>query len=245
MFMNLKLIHYLIIANWHLFAKMKFKIGKIDKFSIPRIYLIIPILFYLGYDAYVDDGVISLWILFLMSLIFFEMARITNRCFFDPVHLFYSQRNFRNKLLHIILLELLGVKFLSFLLFSIIALIGSSKLIAVSMIFCLYSIFTLLFVFISIIGNRIKIVSVVYQWVLIIIFTMLYGFSGLSWANSGTILQEMHPSFQNKIVAHFVGVILFLIMTLMVLYYMGYEITKKIYYNHSFINRDSFPRKMI
>jgi hypothetical protein len=245
MFMDIKKIRYLIFQNWTLFSKTMFRIGKNDKFSFPRFYIIIPILFFLAYEAFVSDEVIRFWMLFLMSLIFFEMARIYNKCFFDPVHLFYSPNNFRIKLVHIILLELFGIKILSVLLFSIIGLLGSSKFMAISILFCLYGIFTLLFVFISVIGNRIKIVSVIYQWVLIIIFSLLYGFSGLSFSNSGIALQELHLSFQDRIEANFVGVLLFLLLILILLNFMGFKITKRIYCNNPFINPEAFPRKMI
>src|SRR5690606_16206531 len=134
--------------------------------------------------------------------------------------------------------------FLSFILFSVIAGIGPYGLQAVSTVTCLYGITTILFVFISIIGNRLRIISVVYQWILIMLFAILIGFSGLSFSDAEVAL-DMHLSLQDWILFNFTNVLLFLLGMLVACYFACYRFTKLVYRNQPFINPDSFPRKMI
>jgi hypothetical protein len=64
---------------------MNFSIGKQ---KIPRLYFIIPVICFLGYRALIE-GSNDLVDAIFNFFDFFEMAKIYNRCFFDPIHLFY------------------------------------------------------------------------------------------------------------------------------------------------------------
>ncbi|HLT41560.1 MAG TPA: hypothetical protein VKZ95_02560, partial [Sphingobacteriaceae bacterium] len=92
-------------------------------------------------------------------------------------------------------MELFGVKFLALVLFGAVALAGPSAFTAISILVFLYGFMVTLFVFMSVLGNRVRTVSVVYLWTLIMGFSFLFGFSGLSPANDGRIF-ELHLPFQ-------------------------------------------------
>src|SRR5690554_4108575 len=238
--MNFKQIKYLIYQNWSLYARISLSLGGNEKFKIPRVYLIIPFLLYLGYFAHSIDGLITLWILFIWSLLILEMGKVFNNGYFDLIHFFYLNGSYKRKLTNLILMELFGIKFFSFILFGIISVVGSSKFVAFTILVFLYCIFNVLFVFVIIIGNRIRTTSIIYQWALILIFSFLFGFSGISPTNTEVIF-EMHLTFQNWIDANFVLTLSFLILILVVVYYMGSLFTKQVYEQKPFINPASFP----
>ena len=72
-------------------------------------------------------------------------------------------------------MELFGVKFLALVSFCAVALAGPSSFTAISILVFLYGFMVTLFVFMSVLGNRVRTVSVVYLWTLIMGFSFLFG----------------------------------------------------------------------
>lgn len=242
--MGLAQLKYLVRQNWRIYGRIKGSFGKNQRFTFPRIYGILPVVFFLGYVAYRLEGLVSFWLIFGMALLFLELGKVVNKCSFDPIHFFYFNGQFSCKFRYLIVMELFGIKLLVLLLFGAVALSGPSTLTALSILVFLYCFLVTFFVFMSVVGNRMKTVSVVYLWLLIMGFSFLFGFSGLSSANDRRIF-EMHLPFQQWVNSHYATILLFLVPVLIGLYYTFGYFTKQVYEQNPFINPASFPYKMI
>ena len=233
----------LIALNWRLYSGISFGLGK-NGVRISRLYIIVPVLLGLVVAAYIVNNLTALFVIFLMSLFLLEMAKIAHKAGIDPIHLFDLDINYHQKIRNILLAELLGVKFMSLFLFGMVAWIGGYELIALPILILLYGIFNVLFVLMWIIGNRIRTASIIYQWMLIFLFTFLFGFSGLNLVQTEEV-HDLHLIIQDRIRVNFIVILSLLALSLIGLYYAGIFFTKSLYEKRPFINPESFPREMV
>ena len=234
---------HLIVLNWRLFAGISFSLGK-NGVRISRLYLLVPALLGLAVAAYPIESSTALLVIFLMSLFLLEMGKVAHKVGIDPIYFCYLEIPLSQKIRNTFLAELLGVKLISLFLFGMLALLRADDLITLPILVVLYGIFNVFFVLMWIIGNRIRSVSIIYQWMLIFLFTFLFGFSGLNLVQTEAV-HDLHLVFQDWIRANFIVILALSVLSLIGLYYAGIFFTRRLYEKKPFINPDSFPREMV
>src|SRR5690554_4348543 len=178
--MNLNLVVFLSLFNWKMFSKISVNFGSNNRFYIPRILLILPLIAFFCYEAYIRGVTLRVLIIFVVCNILVEMTKISHRCFYDPIHFFFLSVGFKKKFIGIWLSEFFGVKFLLFAAFVCIAiLVGNSTSISILLLVSTYFLIITTCVGLSMIGNRVKTVSIIYQWTLIMVFSFLISSLGI------------------------------------------------------------------
>jgi hypothetical protein len=198
----------------------------------------------LAVAAYLINTLTGLFVIFLMSLFLLEMAQIAHKAGIDPVSVFDLDVPYDQKFRNVLLAELLGIKFMCLFLFGMVAWIGAYGWIALPILLLLHGIFNMFFVVMGIVGNRIRLASIIYQWMLVVLLTVVFGFSGFNPVQTEAV-HDMHLVFQDWITANFVDILATLVLSLIGLYYAGMFFTKRLYDRRPFINPESFPREMV
>ena len=234
---------HLIALNWRLFAGISFGLGKNDV-RISRLYVLVPALLALAVAAYHIESPTALLVIFLMSLFLLEMGKVAHKAGIDPIYFCDLDIPYSQKVRNTLLAELLGVKLIAIFIFGTLTLLRGDDLIALPILLVLYGILNVLFVLMWIIGNRIRSVSILYQWMLIFLFTFLFGFSGLNLVQTEAV-HDMHLVIEDGIYANFIAILAFSVLSLIGLYYAGIFFTRRLYEKRPFINPESFPREMV
>src|SRR5690606_1956826 len=234
---------HLIVLNWRLFAGISFSLGR-DNVRISQLYLFVPALLALVVAAYLRDSSTTLFAVFLMSLLLLEMGKVAHKAGIDPICFCDLDIPYSQKIRNIVLGELLGVKLISLFLFGMLGLLRADDLIALPILVVLYSIMNVLLVLMWIIGNRIRGVSIIYQWMLIFLLTFLFGVSGLNFVQTEAV-HDLHLAFQEGIEANFIAILAGSFLSLIGLYYAGIFFTRRLCEKRPLINPESFPREMV
>lgn len=227
-----------------MFSKISMTFEGKNHFYIPRIFLIYPLILFLCYEAYNSGSVARILIIFVLSNLIMEMAKINNRCFYDPIHFFFFSAGFIKKFISIWLSEFFGIKFSLFTAFILIGIMDGNSIttMVLLLVFTYVSIITM-HVGLSIIGNRNTLVSSVYQWALIVIFSFLVASLGIF--TEGMDFRSFTTKIENWGKIHLGRMVWTGSVILVSLFFLTVFVTQKVYKAGPFINPASFPKKMI
>lgn len=240
----MRLLVFLSLFNWKMFSRISITFGRENHFYVPRIFLISPLLLLLCYEAYARGVAIRVLMIFLLSNLMMEIARVSNRCFYDPIHFFFYHTDFKNKFISIWLSEFLGVKFSLLVIYIWIGTtIEGSIVVMVSLLMLAYVLLVTAYAGLSIIGNRIKVVSSVYQWALIMIFSFLIASLGIF--TDGVDFLPLTMKVESWTRLHFERMVLVGSLTAVSVFLLTLFVSQKVYKERPFINPASFPKKMI
>lgn len=227
-----------------MFSRISMTFAGKRRFHLPRIFLIIPLMLFLCFEAFTGGLAIRILIVFLLSNLMMEVARVSNRCFYDPIHFFFYRTDFKNKFISIWLSEFLGVKFSLLVIYIWIGItVEDSIVVMVFLLILAYVLLITVHVGLSIIGNRIKIVSSVYQWALIMIFSFLIASLGIF--TDGVDFLPLTMNFESWVHMHFGRMVLIGSLIAVYVFLLTLLVTQKVYKTRPFINPASFPKKMI
>lgn len=228
-----------------MFSKIHVTLWGKNYLSFSRLFLILPLIFFLAYEAFSGGFLIKILMVFVLSIFLLEMARVSNKCFYDPIHLIFLNADFKYKILSIWIAEYFGVKFLLLVIFVAIGMMVTYNMAVVPWFFFIYTPVVTLQVCLSIVGNRIRLASVIYQWVLLMVCCFfipvpvsVFFTEGLDFTTLNTKIVNLGAMHKKIIIG--AGAII-LIST----FYLCFETIKKVCKDRPFINQDSFPRKMI
>lgn len=240
----MNLIAFLSLNNWKMFSKISMTFGGKNQFYVSRIILISPLILFLCYKAYTDGLIIKLLIIFVLSDFIMEITRVSNRCFYDPIHFFFFNSGSKRKFISIWLAEFFGIKFSLFAIFiGISIVVGNPITTTLVLLVFIYVALTTMHIGLSIIGNRIKIVSSLYQWALIMIFSFLIASLGIF--GEGMDFLPFTTSVESWMQIHLGRMIWVGSLTVVSVFLLTLFGTHKVYKARPFINPASFPKKMI
>lgn len=213
-------------------------------FHVPRIFLISPLILFLCYEAYTGGATIRILIIFVLSNIMMEMTRISNRCFYDPIHFFFFNVDFKRKFISLWLFEFFGIKFLLLPAFIGIGVTAEGSITTTILLLVFtYVLLITMQVGLAVVGNRIKLVSSVYQWALIVIFSFLIASLGIF--TEGVDFLPFSAKIEVWGERHLARLAWTGTLILVSLFILSLFLAEKVYKARPFINPESFPKKMI